>query len=202
VGALLGLDKYTSRKRLLETKKPDWVEKKKGDVLESYMHWGTCMECTALAAVDEFFFKTDGREPCCRIENIVHGQNHRVCGTPDGITKEIGMFIPIEVKCPAHPSPELCKPYETVDDIPLKYFAQIQTYIELLNAPHGYLVCWTMFNGMSIFVVHRNLCMFPRLVLPLIDSWVVGDLSPRVTKGEKNYHARMLAPNTFVEKIL
>jgi hypothetical protein len=86
-----------------------------------------------------------------------HQELNWFTGTPDYILDcGCGMKAVVEVKTHWYPTTELAKPIATVKDIPLKYWLQVQSYMEILNLDYGILWSWTLYNGYSQFLMYRT----------------------------------------------
>lgn len=114
-------------------------------------------------------------------------------GRPDAVTVDaFGYWLPIEVKTRAYPDPYTSVPYESVFDVPMKHWVQLQTYMFLLNADEGCLCSFSPRHGMKLFCQPKNLELMDKCVKPLVKQFRDGTLSKRVNSKEKKLVVEIL----------
>lgn len=90
-------------------------------------------------------------------------------GTPDAVY--IDSRIILEVKTHHMPNSVSAVPYNVVTDIPLKYYLQVQHYLNLVQFDTGYLISWTFTNGYNIFRIQRDDFLWENTVKPKCDEF-------------------------------
>ena len=68
------------------------------------------------------------------------------------------------MKCHFHPSPITSTPYLSILDIPLKYYLQVQGYLNIVGVDTGYLFSWTINNGWTLFKITYDRTLFDQVV--------------------------------------
>jgi hypothetical protein len=108
-------------------------------------------------------------------------------GRPDAVTidTESNHWVPIEVKTRAYPNPFDAVPYESIYDVPLKHWVQLQCYMILLCAPVGYLVSYSPNHGMRVFWQEFSCDLADKHILPCVRKFKNGTLKERVSSKEK-----------------
>jgi putative phage-type endonuclease len=202
-GSFMGLDPYKSRRKLLREKE-DGIHREATALGESYMQWGRCMESTVIVWLDRYWAWQDGRGSSVTLPPLIHTGEHHFSGQPDCVTMEFSRMIPVEIKCPAHPAPDLSVPYLNPEDIPLRYLCQILSYIEILDAPFGYLCSWTMRNGITLFRVMPNKLFFHASggLWTKMHQWLQGRINPIVRAADKEEVKRTLSMPDGVVRII
>lgn len=134
VGAILRLDPGHSRKwawRVITGREPD---KQNFDMRRGVEH-----EDDAI-----FGFECEHGILCEPGRFVPHPSIEWLGASPDAVIPN--GRIPVESKCPRMLHSE----------IPPKYYAQIQTQIQCLSAPHGWFVSWTEADGVWTLQVERD----------------------------------------------
>ena len=170
IGKILGVDTNISRKKLLELK----VTRKEKDVSQFsrvLMDLGRGFESSAIRDFEKFYRSKygafEGRSP---LVLFVHEKIPYFAGTPDFVIRSPTPKV-VEIKCHFFPSVETACPYYNEDEIPLKYYLQVQGYLELMNLDEGVLFSWTLFNGFSVFRVVRDKFLWETIIMPHIDQF-------------------------------
>lgn len=88
-------------------------------------------------------------------------------GTPDYILP--GKKELLEIKTHFYPSIFNALPITDRHSIPMKYYLQIQAYLEILDYNKAYLWSWTLNNGASLFIVYRDKSLFNGVIKGIIE---------------------------------
>lgn len=180
MAALLGIDTNKSRAACLKEK----LERKPelSPTAERMCDVGKAYEPVALYQAQSFF-------PYSLIDLGSLRYNHDMAfeGRPDAVTMDPWTFnwVPIEVKTRAYPNPFDSVPYETVFDVPLKHWIQLQCYMILLNSPSGYLISFSPNHGLRMFQQMFSPELANNHILPCVKQFRENSLSSRVKSSEK-----------------
>jgi len=168
VGKIMGCDEYCSRKKLLESKilKKDLLENA-SPFTKTLLSLGNQFENPALLECRRCFSNLkigkDGFVPGMS----PHNDYSWFTGTPDYIFDHVNGFKAIiEVKTHWYPSPTEATPISEVSQIPLKYWLQVQAYLEIRDLPKGFLWSWTLINGNTCFEINRDKEFFNDVIIP------------------------------------
>lgn len=179
LGKIMGVDPGTSRTRLLLSKieRRDLLEDC-SDVTRTLVALGQRFEPRAREAFldvwtsegDRNGWVYDGDKKWEKLGFVpsmhVHRDHNFFTGTPDYLLP--GMKVAVEFKTHFYPNVEEARPIMSVDMIPLKYYLQLQGYLEIMDYPMGILVSWTLKNGMMMYIMRRDTRLFRERVLPSI----------------------------------
>lgn len=110
-----------------------------------------------------------------------HPELNWISGTPDYLLPEDKIVV--EFKTHFYPSILEASPYESVTSIPLRYYLQVQTYMEILNWDKGILFSWTTRNGYSLFHIRRDCGLWNDVVLPRLMAFHLAMLHWRKVFG-------------------
>ena len=189
LGALLGVDSNRSRASVLKEKlegcRPDMTV-----IGERMCDLGKAYEPVALYETQQHF-----PFPLIDLGSLRSGiQGLEILeGRPDAVTVDaFGYWLPIEVKTRAYPDPYTSVPYESVFDVPMKHWVQLQTYMFLLNADEGYLCSFSPRHGMKLFKQPKNMELMEKCVKPLVKQFKDGTLTKRVNSKEKKLVVEIL----------
>jgi putative phage-type endonuclease len=138
--------------------------------------------------------------------NLLRHKNFEwLVGSPDYL---LGDYV-IEFKTHFFPSITVVRPYEAVGKIPLRYYLQVQAYLEITDKQKGILVSWTANNGFTVWDVQRDKVLM-NTVLPELekfagDMWLVQSMGGpdtgeglkkvegmRMEKGMKEYWTHLV----------
>lgn len=170
VGKILGCDRETSRTKLLKTKAKEIDPlATAGPITQTYLFLGRQFEAPALE-----YFKSWASSNWIGYRGYVPGMTTHpifkwLTGTPDYVMeKSNGDKAIVEIK--THFWPELTRatPIQSVDEIPLKHWLQVQTYMEIYDLNEGWLFSWTFSNGYTVFKLARDKDFWDRWVFPQI----------------------------------
>jgi hypothetical protein len=190
VGKILGLDTGCSRQKLLECKR------QKRDAMENcppqtqmLLDLGRKFEGNAIEAFKTWLCSINGYAASQGFTPTLH-QDPEVpylVGSPDFIVP--GLRILCEAKTHFWPSIIDAVPVQTVSEIKLKHYLQVQTYLRIMGFGVGYLVSWTMCHGHCIYQIARDDALILCLVLPNVCRFKqmmdgVAGHSPRMQRGE------------------
>lgn len=164
LGRILGIDKNMTRRGLLITKvyrkNKIFTNPKTLEIMEL----GRDYEIYGIYAFEEYMRKRGyfiGKRVFDKFF-LIHEPYFG--GTPDAIYLQSGVLL--EVKTHHIPTSLLAKPYQDVNEIPLKYFLQVQHYLNLTEYEGGYLISWTVANGFTVFYMERDIELLNHLILP------------------------------------
>jgi putative phage-type endonuclease len=150
VGKILGQDPETSRLRLLlcKAKKEEPASTPYGQEL---MALGREFERVALE--EYLLWSREWNQG--KVPNLtVHTDYPWLAGTPDWLNTASNTVV--ELKTKFHPSPRLAGVPRSPEEIPLKHYMQVQTYMEILGSEHGRLLAWSPMNGYSVWEAVRD----------------------------------------------
>ena len=170
VGKIMGCDDTTSRQKLCYYKlhKIDPLIHAT-DYTKRLVRYGGLFENAALGEFRRYFINHDwlyngyvpGMSP--------HKDYSWITGTPDYIADlNDNDKCVVEIKTHWSPSPELASPIKIVDTIPLKYWLQVQTYLEILDINEGFQWSWILLNGYTCFHIARLNDFWNSHILPRI----------------------------------
>lgn len=149
MGALLGIDTNKSRAACLK-EKAGTSSPVLSATAERMCDLGKAYEPVAIYQAQQFF-----PYPLMDLGSLRFNKEkcHDFEGRPDAVTIDpsSGHWIPLEIKTRAYPNPFDSVPYESVYDVPLKHWVQLQCYMLLLDSPYGYLVSFSPNHGMRLF---------------------------------------------------
>lgn len=162
VGKILGCDSCCSKRKLFESKiqRVDVCENA-SEITKAFLSLGRKYESLALSD----FLNTDIGE------SLGHGFVPTICqhktisyfaGTPDYLYPEDSVLI--EIKTHFYPTPNQANPISFPKSIPLKYYLQVQSYLEIMNFDEGYLWSWTLNNGANLFWIKRDKDLFNDII--------------------------------------
>jgi hypothetical protein len=182
LGALLGVDSNRSRASVLKEKQ-EGLRPEMTVIGERMCDLGKAYEPVALYDTQQLFplplMDLGSLRSTAPGLDILEGR-------PDAVTvDEYGNWLPIEVKTRAYPDPLSSVPYESVYDVPMKHWVQLQTYMFLLDADEGYLCSFSPRNGLKLFKQPGNLELMEKCVKPLVKQFRDGTLPKRVNSKEK-----------------
>lgn len=143
IGSVMGVGTQ-SRKKLM-TKKVEKYKEEHNEYTQCCLAYGKYMERPGL-----MWFSHNLGKPFTKLHFQTLPYNNRIGGTPDAITSDNEI---VEMKWRFFPEPNEAEPF-TVP--PLKYYLQVQGYLELCGYSVGYLVCCTKNHGSTVFVVNRD----------------------------------------------
>ena len=159
VASILGLND-TSRMRLL-TLKAKREEEEPNQYGKDLMALGNTFEPVARAQYLAWSGKAQQpTPPLFRHENITW-----LVGSPDLL--DYDDKIVVEFKTRFYPSPAEASPFRTIESIPLKYYLQVQTYMEIMDWDRGHLFVWSPRNGWSLFEFRRDRNLFEAIRMEL-----------------------------------
>jgi hypothetical protein len=182
LGALLGVDSNRSRASVLR-EKLEGVRPEMTVLGERMCDLGKAYEPVALYETQSLFplpLMDLGSLRCSDASMDIFE------GRPDAVTiGSDGYWTPIEVKTRAYPDPLHSVPYESVYDVPMKHWVQLQSYMFLLDSSEGYLCSFSPRHGMKMFHQPYNDELIEKCVIPLVDQFRKGTLPKRVKSKEK-----------------
>jgi predicted phage-related endonuclease len=170
LGKILGADDSTSRKKLL------WSKINRTDLLQNaspitkrLVQLGHLFEPQARETFvklwEESGINTKGFVPTMQL----HTKHNWFTGSPDYLIPESKVVA--EFKTHFFPDMETVRPIASIEKIPLKYYLQVQGYLEIMDYSVGYLLSWTLKNGHSMYAIHRDKTLFDELILPSIEEF-------------------------------
>ena len=205
IGAFLGLDSQKSRITLLTQKEHPELEKPMDYFSQNMCNNGMAMEPLAIEAAFWYFAESGMRMNGGCIEKYgslrFWDDSLPIEGDPDGIFLEtptcgpctnLPVWVPLEVKTRSYPTPETAVPYACKEEVPNKHWMQLQTYMLLLNSPHGYLISYSKNNGFTIYKQDFYPALFTDMVFPLLRQFVQHTIPMRVQSSLKNLVNAML----------
>lgn len=170
LGKIMGVDQQTSRKRLL------WSKLTKTDLLEN------CSRVTRDLVTMGQTFEKSAREAFVTKWELSGGDleekkgfvptmhTHPVydwfTGSPDYLIPE--RRIVVEFKTHFFPNAQEAHPILEARSIPLKYYLQVQGYMEIMDYDDGILVSWTIAQGMTMYWIRRDKRLWIDQILPEI----------------------------------
>jgi len=102
---------------------------------------------------------------------ITHHTLPWITGTPDYIITRPDRTEVTEIKVRCYPDMESAMPFMTADDVPDKFFLQVQTYLEITRSELGYLFSWSAKNGYSTYEIRRDKKLWDKFILPRISDF-------------------------------
>jgi len=171
IGKIMGCDDSCSRRMLMDYKlnKID-PQENTSEYTKLLLKLGSEFESAALSECQLKFrnhhISSNGFIPGM----TPHPEMNWLTGTPDYIMDhQNGYKCVVEVKTHWNPTPEEARPIQSVETIPLKYWLQIQAYMEILNFDYyGYLWSWTINNGSRCYRIRRDKKFWLTTILPEI----------------------------------
>lgn len=189
VGIIMGVAS-DSRAALLESKvlrKP--LHDDSNPFLNNLFESGRLFEPSAKDSFEDWMKRFHFRETGQPIHNvgqvgtlIKHKKSPLYAGTPDYICSLPGLNDSVvEFKTHWMPSAGESVPIEDVKTIPLKYYLQVQHYLELADLPTGMLYSWTFSHGATCFHVRRD---------PALWAWLAPKLEEfnKYVQDARKYH--------------
>lgn len=172
VGKILGLDRGVSRKKLLFSKIAREETTDPRDVFgRNLMMLGRTFEPVAREVFQNWL--DERGVGGSYVPDLMRSPKWPwLTGSPDLVIPKTGQIA--EFKTHFYPTPKESQPYIIPSDIPLKYYLQVQTYLEIMNCSEGYLLSWTPARGWTIFLIQRDGDLWS-FVWPYIDefrSWM------------------------------
>ena len=173
VGKILGCDSTTSRKKLFESKvmKIDPLADASSRTKE-FLLLGRQFEPVACEAFMRWGYEQG------EIDGYIPGMTpHRVIpwltGTPDWIARywlaPKNPPMVVEFKTHFYPTITEARPIADVSALPLKYWLQLQIYLEIMDYQVGLLWSWTVSHGHTCFRVTRDREFFNTAILPILE---------------------------------
>ena len=168
LGKILGGDPYMTRMTLILSKlgHKDAMETA-SDFTKNLMHLGRAYEPLARSLYLERIAGLDPRaEGVDVFYEVPSLRTHRMfnwfAGTPD-------LLLPasvleqqdeppqkvVEIKCHFYPTMFEAMPYMIPEQVPLRYWLQVQAYMEILDTDDAELWSFTLFGGASLFKIDR-----------------------------------------------
>lgn len=167
LGKILGVDHDVSRRKLLLSK----LERR--DLLEgcspitrNLIMMGQTFEGTARETF-KTWYEGSGTDEMRRgfVPTMhTHTKYPWFTGSPDYLVPEKRLVV--EIKTHFFPNIEVAHPILSVNDIPLKYYLQVQGYQEIMDYDDGILFSWTLKNGWKKYWVRRDKRLFEDVILP------------------------------------
>lgn len=177
VAKILGVDSSVSRRKLFESKlaHTDPIYNA-GPYLKHLLEMGKIHEPVAR---EQFIGcmrhgNDDGSYSYIVPGMEVHRDYPWLTGTPDLFICDSNGDIHgiVEIKCHFHPEPYSAVPFQRKDELPLKHWLQIQTYMEIKNVENGYVWSWTLGNGATLFNIRRmDRFVFEQCIIPMLSQF-------------------------------
>jgi putative phage-type endonuclease len=163
VAIIIGLNKDTSKMALmcLKAKREEAVF---NPFTRSLMDNGKLFEPAARACYERQF-GVAGRVP----KLWVHSEEPYFAGSPDLVFDKDKLLV--EIKTHFYPAPEMSEPIASISQIPLKYYIQVQAYLEITGWEEGHLFSWTQFHGSRTFGIRRDPHLF-QVIFPELKKFV------------------------------
>jgi putative phage-type endonuclease len=167
VAAILGLNHDVTRKKLI-VQKVTGEEGVFSPVTQNLMFLGTEFERVAKAQYERsyslFPMKTPGM--------FRHRKVPFLTGSPDLVSDPTGPGprLLVEIKTHFYPALLEARPIESVEKIPLKYYTQVQTYLEILEMDAGVLFSWTINQGHALYRITRDPVLWGQ-ILPVVTKF-------------------------------
>jgi len=170
VAKIMGCDERITPKMLLYNKLHMIDPLEKADPFtQSLLNLGNKYEGCALSDFRNIFLKKDLSYNGYVPEMSAHRDYHWFTGTPDYICDYWdNLKRVVEVKTHWYPNPQEAMPIKLPEDIPLKYWLQVQSYLEIMDIETGFLWSWTVQNGGRCHSIQRYREYWTKFVLPRI----------------------------------
>lgn len=206
VGIILGLNEYCSR-RMLVSQKAGRHETPDND----YMLFGR--KCEDMAA-DSYFrwMQLDSSiNWVCEEGEFTVSDDGMCAGTPDDMLFAEGNYLdstvpwmrefngrmPIEYKTRSYPTIGSALPY-TDEELPLKYWLQLQHYMYITKSTCGAMHVWTVCGGRTTFIYKFMAEFYEKTILPQISKFYTGVMLklPECIDDDSKY-VELLKSQTF-----
>lgn len=170
VGRILGTDKDCSRTKLLACKraKKETTENCSG-FGRSLMENGKRFEDTCRESWKAWFEAVSAPgEDTSGFVPTMHSDAELpwFTGSPDYVIP--GRRMLLECKTHFYPNIADAAPVQSVQDVKLKHYLQIQAYLRIMRYHTAYLCSWTLCRGYTIFGLSYDEDLFRGLVMPAI----------------------------------
>lgn len=191
VAAILGVDQYKSRIHL-------WKQKTNGEETPEtrLMEMGRAFE---IVAVETYLrWSGDTGRP---VNLIRHREYPFLLASPDYLL-DSGWVL--EIKCHLYPSPLTSRPIIGVENIPLRYYLQIQFYLEVTDKEHAILFSWTPNNGFTCYYMSRDRKLMERVLEDLFrfQDYLDAEVPPPRQSGkEKNANTLLVYDSMRVHTV-
>ncbi len=162
IPAILGVG-YISRQSLLKQK--NGITVPLSPFSQTLVQTGIDFEPSAFLLFRDLFVNNGKIERNFRL--IVSDTYPWFGGTPDALWQTSDGIFPVELKCRVYPTIVCAFPPLAIQDIPLKYYLQVQGQIFLLNAAFGFLVLWTFCHGASIWRIEKDDLLWKNMISPI-----------------------------------
>ena len=149
---IMGLDSTCSRKKLLASKKlkKDLMEDA-NDYLKSLLERGKTYESAACSSYLRWRSETK-QMGLGYIPAMLEAPDYpNITGSPDYLFPNDKIVA--EFKTHWYPSEDLAECYNSKEQIPPKYFLQVQGYLNITGFQKANLISWTLLNGFSVFEI-------------------------------------------------
>eukprot|EP00727_Mastigamoeba_balamuthi_P000666 m51a1_g10597 hypothetical protein (245) ;mRNA; r:31754-32488 len=192
LGKILGVDTTCSRTKLLLSKiNHTDLLKKAPPVTKKLVQNGKLFEESACAAYTAWRFHNGFTDAGFTPMMYSHKQFPFITGSPDHLFPDT--CIVAEFKTHFYPSFDRSQPIESVQRIPLRYYLQVQTYLNIMEWDIGHLFSWTPMNGHSLFHISRDPQLWETLLVPSARWFYELMKDDSIPLGEKSKMARMTA---------
>lgn len=183
VGKILGLDAYVSRKRLLESKFDKIDPSEDANETGKYlMMMGRTFEEAAKKSYILHTGERDGFTPSLH----AHCQCPFLTGSPDYLVPSKRKVV--EFKTHFYPNMVDVTPIADVRNIPLKYYLQVQTYLEIMDYDVADLFSWTILNGETLFRINRDRPLFESVIRPFVFEFMTWMEDIRDTRKDSSIY--------------
>lgn len=167
LGKILGADPYMTRMTLILSKlgHKDPMETA-SDFTRNLLHLGRAYEPLArsiyLEKIAELDPEMEGVDVFYEVPSLrTHPGFSWFAGTPDLLLpasapeKDCPPQKVVEIKCHFYPTMFEAMPYMIPEQVPLRYWLQVQAYMEIIGTDKGELWSFTLFGGASLFTIER-----------------------------------------------
>ena len=162
LSVVMGVNRDLSRQKLFKSKldRIDPLENC-GATLRMFLTLGNEFEPAAKSAFERYWSLGEGKMGYTP-GMTVHPTYDWFTGTPDYVIPESGIIV--EFKTHWWPSISEASPIRSVSAIPLKYYLQVQGYLEIYGYDKGFLFSWTMANGWRMYMIQRDKALMAKVI--------------------------------------
>ena len=197
LGKVMGLDRTSRRMLLLSKLEHRDVMENAPEQTKYIMSMGRVFETNALQAfltAWQTHLAKSSTPDCGYVPSMsVHPDHVWFTGTADYVIPD--SHVTVELKTHWYETMETAKPIAEAAAIPLRYYLQLQGYLEIYNYDTGYLVSWTLLNGHAIYKVRRDRDLMHKLVIP--EAYQFYTWYDRIKNSGMNYSSECAKCATF-----
>lgn len=169
LGKIMGVDPSTSRVKLMKMKvlRRDAMDEA-NDYGRNLMMMGRTFESVARKTYESEYLDEEDKQGYT--PDFLYDSRYRFLGgSPDYYLPDERLVV--EFKTHFHPNLHDAQPIQSVLDIPLKYYLQVQAYLRIMDVQRGQLMSWTISRGHTLFEIKRDEELFLNTILPVVRNF-------------------------------